>query len=129
MGCHGQIWTQSPMLEPVRRSWFQHLPIRWRRVYVLPDFVFFNHEIHVKKGVGCETCHGRVDLMGNVYAAQTLDMGWCLECHRDPDKYLRPPEAVTEMGYVPEEPQSVLGARIRAELGVNPPTYCTACHR
>jgi len=117
------------MLEPVRRSWFAHEPIRWRRVHLLPDFVFFNHEIHVTKGVGCETCHGLVDLMGNVYAAHSLDMSWCLDCHRAPENYLRPPSAVTEMGYVPAEPQAVLGARLRVALGVNPPTYCSACHR
>src|SRR5579862_9501596 len=77
MGCHSQIWNQSPMLEPVRRSFFERRPIRWQRVYALPDFVYFDHSIHIAKGVGCETCHGRVDTMGAVYAANNVQMGWC----------------------------------------------------
>jgi hypothetical protein len=119
MGCHGQIWTQSPLLEPVRASYYHDEP----------DFVYFRHDIHVHKGVGCETCHGRVDQMGNVYAASTLQMGWCLDCHRNPERYLRPPELVTVMGYRPSEPQEVLGKKLRKELSVNPPVNCSACHR
>ncbi len=129
MGCHGQIWTQSPLLEPVRASYYHDEPIHWRRVNLLPDFVYFRHDIHVHKGVGCETCHGRVDQMGNVYAASTLQMGWCLDCHRNPERYLRPPELVTVMGYRPSEPQEVLGKKLRKELSVNPPVNCSACHR
>jgi hypothetical protein len=129
MGCHGQIWTDSPLLEPVRASYYEHTPIHWRRVNVLPDFVYFRHDIHVRKGVGCEDCHGRVDLMSNVYAAAPLQMGWCLDCHRNPEPHLRPPELVTVMGYRSNEPRGELGARLRRELSVNPPVYCTACHR
>ncbi len=129
MGCHSQIWNKSPMLEPVRKSWFTRRPIQWRRVNEVPDFVYFDHSIHVAKGVGCETCHGRVDLMGNVYAANTLQMGWCLDCHRHPERYVRPPADVTVMGYRPSEPQEVLGRRLVRENDISPPKHCTGCHR
>ena len=129
MGCHSQIWNQSPMLEPVRRSYFERRPIRWKRVDALPDFVYFDHSIHVAKGVGCETCHGRVDLMGAVFAQHDLQMGFCLECHRNPAAYVRPPAEVTVMGYVPKEPQEALGERLVREHAIHPPVYCSGCHR
>jgi hypothetical protein len=129
MGCHAQIWSDSPLLEPVRESYFSGRPIEWRRVHDLPDFVFFNHAIHVNKGVGCESCHGRVDRMSRVYATETLQMQWCLDCHRNPEPHLRPPELVTTIDYTPAEPQAALGARLRRELSVDPPTHCSACHR
>ncbi len=126
MNCHAQIWTDSPLLEPVRASWFENEPIRWQRVNNLPDFVFFNHAAHVRQGVGCETCHGRVDLMANVTAQAPLQMKWCLDCHRAPARHLRPQDQITTMGYhaAPE-----VGRRLAAERQVNPPTYCTGCHR
>ena len=129
MSCHAQIWTDSPLLAPVRRSYFEDEPIHWKRVNVLPDFVFFNHAAHVRQGVGCETCHGRVDLMANVVAHAPLQMKWCLDCHRDPERHLRPPSEVTTMGYQPSEPQRVVGRRIARELDIHPPTYCSGCHR
>jgi hypothetical protein len=129
MGCHGQIWTDSPMLEPVRRSWSSGMPIHYRRVNLLPDFVYFDHSIHVAKGVGCETCHGRVDLMGNVYAATPMSMDWCLDCHRSPAEHLRSPASVAVMGYEPPEPQERIGARLVKELSVSPPVNCSGCHR
>ncbi len=129
MGCHAQIWKDSPQLEPVRQSFYRKEPIVWRRVHDLPDFVYFNHSIHVKRGVGCETCHGRVDNMAVVAQAESLQMGWCLDCHRNPAKHLRPPDKVTEMGYVPSRPQAVVGAEIQKKLHIDPPTYCTGCHR
>ncbi len=129
MNCHAQIWTDSPLLEPVRKSYFEKEPIRWERVNVLPDFVFFNHSIHVSRGVGCEACHGRVDLMAGVQKASSLDMDFCLGCHREPWKHLRPADAVTQMGYVPSEPQAELGWRLQREHHINPPTYCSGCHR
>lgn len=129
MGCHAQIWKDSPQLEPVRRSYYRNEPIAWQRVHDLPDFVYFSHGAHVTRGVGCETCHGRVDLMGAVAKTETLHMGWCLDCHRDPERYLRPPELVTEMGYVPSEPQRTMGKRLREQLSIQPPTHCTGCHR
>jgi hypothetical protein len=129
MGCHSQVWNKSPMLEPVRQSFFEHRPIRWRRVHALADFVYFDHSIHVAKGVGCETCHGRVDLMGAVYAANDISMGWCLDCHRNPAAHVRPPADVTVMGYVPPEPQEVLGKRLVQENSIHPPVHCSGCHR
>jgi len=129
MGCHAQIWTESPELAPVRESYFSGTPIRWRRVNRLPDFVFFNHQIHVHKGVGCVTCHGRVDTMGQVFAAQPLTMRFCLDCHRAPEKELRPLDRITDMDYRPDRPQEELGRVLAKELGVRKITDCTACHR
>jgi len=131
MGCHNQIWTDSPELAAVRRSYFEGTPIRWRRVHTLPDFVFFDHSIHVNKGVGCVTCHGRVDQMGQVYAVAPLTMRWCLDCHRAPQKHLRPLDQITSMEWAPSrsEPQEVLGRRLVTELGVRSIEDCSGCHR
>ena len=109
MNCHSQIWVTSPYLEPVRSSWRTGESIQWTRVNNLPDFVYFNHSIHVKKGIGCETCHGRLDQMPGIYQAQSLQMEWCLNCHRHPEQYVRPREAVVTMGYVPAKSQAELG--------------------
>src|SRR5262249_39620084 len=97
MGCHSEVWSGSPMLEPLRRSWFSGKPIPWNRVHKLPDFVYFNHAVHLKKGVGCASCHGRVDQMALAYPVFSLTMGWCLDCHRNPAPHLRPPEEITNM--------------------------------
>src|SRR6202142_1744388 len=102
MNCHSQIWVNSPTLEPVRASYRTDQSIPWTRVHDLPDFVYFNHSIHIKKGVGCETCHGRVDKMPLMYAESNLQMRWCLDCHREPEKYVRPRQFITKMGYEPE---------------------------
>lgn len=126
MGCHNQIWNDSRQTEPVRASWAREEPIVWRRVTDLPDFVFFDHSVHVRRGVGCESCHGRVDRMAVVYKAYPLDMAFCLECHRDPEPRLRPPEYVDWMGY-PNGGEG--GRRVADELGIDPPTHCTGCHR
>jgi hypothetical protein len=132
MNCHSQIWLQSPYLEPVRASFQTGQPLTWTRVHDLPDFVFFNHSIHVKKGVGCETCHGRVDEMPAVRQVATLQMEWCLECHRAPEKFIRPREAVTTMGYAPEGDQLAIGLRLKQEYKVRDAqtlTSCSTCHR
>ena len=128
LNCHAQIWNQSPLLEPVRQAFFADRPIPWRRVHDLPDFVYFNHSIHVRKGVGCVTCHGRVDLMPSVTQAQPLSMGWCLECHRDPAPSLRPLSALTSMRWErrPEDPSP---EELVRRLDVHPRTDCTTCHR
>ena len=99
MTCHAQIWTDSPMLEPVRHSYRTGQPIVWTRVNDLPDFVYFNHSIHVKKGIGCETCHGRVDQMPLTWQATSMQMEWCLDCHRAPERFVRPRELVFQMGW------------------------------
>jgi hypothetical protein len=126
MGCHAQVWNDSPMLEPVRRAWFSGEAIPWNRVHDLPDFVYFDHSVHVTKGIGCESCHGRVDLMARVEQSKPLTMGWCLSCHRDPTPNLRPPEAITQMGWTQASGE---GARLEQRYGTRRLTHCTTCHR
>jgi len=129
MNCHSQIWSTSPYLEPVRSSFRDDRSLRWLRVHDLPDFAYFNHSAHVKKGVGCESCHGRVDKMPLMLQESSLQMEWCLECHRNPAKHLRPRSEIYTMGYEPAEPQAVIGARLIKEYQVNPRTSCSTCHR
>lgn len=128
MNCHEFIQTESVRLLPVRESWATGEPIQWVNVHMLPDYAHFSHAVHVNNGVGCETCHGRIDEMEVVYQTEALSMGWCLECHREPEQYLRPQEEVTTMGYV--QPANYLERnieRIRLE-DIQPPTNCSACH-
>src|ERR671939_863118 len=118
MNCHSQIWADSPYLEPVRESWRTGRPIEWVRVHDLPDYVYFNHSIHVAKGVGCSTCHGRIDQMPIVYQASSLQMEWCLGCHRNPEQYVRPRDAVFSVDYQPPPNQQELGTRLVAEYQI-----------
>jgi hypothetical protein len=127
MNCHSQIWTNAEMLEPVRASFRTGQPLIWSRVHRLPDFVHFNHSIHVAKGVGCATCHGPVDRMNLMYQAAPLTMEWCLECHRAPEKFIRPREEVFNMNYVARN-QAVLGPELVSRYGVRKLTHCSACH-
>ncbi len=130
INCHSQIWNQSPYLEPVRASFRDDRPLNWIRVHDLPDFVYFNHSIHVSKGVGCETCHGRVDRMPLMFQAESLQMEWCLDCHRDPSRFVRPLDQITTMGYV--RPAGVSGADLVRDYriaGVSELTSCSVCHR
>jgi hypothetical protein len=140
MTCHSQIWTNAAMLEPVRASWREEKPIQWTRVHKLPDFVFFNHSIHVAKGIGCATCHGPVDKMPLMYQQNTLRMGWCLDCHREPEKFIRPKSEVFNMNYdvnsdtnLPAElrSQEALGKKLIADYHVHKEqlTNCAICHR
>jgi len=131
LGCHTQIKAESPLLEPVRASLQNEQPLAWIRVNNLPDFVFFNHSIHVNKGVGCETCHGRIDQMPVVAKAVPLHMAWCLECHRAPEQFIRPREAVFTMGWQPPTDQATLGKQLVADydIAVNQLTDCSICHR
>jgi hypothetical protein len=129
MNCHSQVWQESSRLAPVRASWFLAEPIRWRRVHQLPQFVYFDHSAHVSHGVGCRECHGRVDLMGQVYPVASLTMQWCLGCHNDPDPHLRPPTAITDMEWEPAGSPREVGAEIRRQLHVDPTVSCTGCHR
>src|SRR5258707_1708809 len=115
MNCHSQIWNTSPTLEPVRASFRTNESIRWTRVHDLPDFVYFDHSIHVNKGVGCETCHGRVDKMPLTWQKASLQMEWCLECHRHPDRNVRQRQAVFQMRYEPPVDQETLGRQLRKE--------------
>jgi hypothetical protein len=131
MTCHSQIWTSSPMLEPVRNSYQTHEPLQWIRVNDLPDYVYFNHSIHVAKGVGCETCHGRVDQMPLTWKQNTLFMSWCLDCHRNPAKYIRPKDKVLNVDYHPAGDQLVLGSKLEREYKIQTKrlTDCSVCHR
>jgi hypothetical protein len=129
MNCHSQIWVDSPFLEPVRASFRDDRSIEWIKVYDLPDYVYFNHSIHVFKGVGCETCHGRVDRMNALWQQTSLQMEWCLGCHREPERYVRPREEVFTMGYTPPIDQATLGRQLVGAYEVAPPVDCYACHR
>jgi hypothetical protein len=132
MNCHSQIWSTSPTLEPVRASFRENQSIEWTRVHDLPDFVYFNHSIHVAKGVGCETCHGRVDQMALTWQQNSLQMEWCLNCHRNTEQYLRPREFVTKMGYEPAGDQLEIGRKLHDEYqikDVRTLTSCSTCHR
>jgi hypothetical protein len=129
LNCHSQIWNKSPMLEKVRESFFQNKPIEWRRVNKVGEFAYFNHAIHVNKGVGCVSCHGRVDQMPAVEKAEPLTMGFCLDCHRHPEEHLRPIAEVTNMDWKPEGDQKELGQRLIVENDVHTRTSCTTCHR
>jgi hypothetical protein len=131
MTCHSQIWADSPILEPVRQSFATDASIPWNRVHNLPDFAYFDHSIHLSQGVGCETCHGRVDEMPLMWKTETLTMAWCLECHRAPERFLRPREEVFTMGYTPPENQIVLGRRLVEEYEIAPAYHlenCSICH-
>jgi hypothetical protein len=134
MNCHTNIRANSAKLLPVRESYSTGLPIPWVRIHDLPDYVYFNHSAHVNRGVGCVECHGRIDKMEVVYQAEPLSMGWCLECHRNPEPRLRPVEFVTQMDWQPQDGESreALGARLREEYGIRPSSYledCSVCHR
>jgi hypothetical protein len=129
MNCHSQIFSNSPFLEPVRQSFESGASIQWTRVHDLPDFVYFNHSIHVHKGVGCTTCHGPVDRMPLMWQEQSLQMEWCLECHRSPERFVRPREAVFSVDYMPPADQLELGKRLVAEYQIQKLTSCSTCHR
>jgi predicted CXXCH cytochrome family protein len=127
MGCHAQVWRDSPLLEAVRRSAFSGAPIPWNRVHRVPDFVYFDHSVHLRGGVGCESCHGRVDQMPRVRKVASLTMGFCVDCHRAPEPHLRPRDEVTAMGRPENDPAT--GAALARALGTRRLTHCTACHR
>jgi hypothetical protein len=129
LNCHAQVWNKSPLLDLVRASWFSGTPIPWVRVHRMPDFVYFNHAIHVNKGVGCVECHGRVDLMPAIEQVMPLTMGWCLDCHRDPYPRLRPLQEITNMTWKPDGDPAVLGRELAKKYDVEPRTSCYACHR
>jgi len=129
MTCHSQVWVNSPMLEPVRASYRDDKSIQWIRVNAVPDFVYFNHSIHVNKGVACVTCHGPVGDMPLTWRANTLQMGWCLDCHRNPEKFVRPRENVFDIHYKAPENQEALGLKLMKEYKIQSLTNCTTCHR
>ena len=130
MACHSQIWTEAPMLEPVRASFRDDTSLRWTRIHDLPDFVYFKHDIHISKGIGCETCHGRIDRMPLAWKSQTLNMEWCLECHRAPQKFIRPREEVFNMSWTYPPDQEAAGLELVRQYGVQTSqlTDCSICH-
>jgi len=128
MNCHSGIWTEAPVLEPVRESARTDKPLEWTRVHNLADFVYFNHSIHVAKGVGCVSCHGQVNEMPLMSQAKTLHMDWCLSCHRAPENHVRPRDKVFDMHWQPQD-QKALGQELVAEYNIKKRTNCSTCHR
>ena len=129
--CHKIVWNEAPMLEPVRASYRTGKPLEWTKVHDLPDFAYFNHSIHVAKGIGCATCHGPVHQMRLMRSAQPLQMRWCLECHRNPEKFIRPKEEIYNMTWKAKD-QETLGRELVEKYKVRPPaqiTSCGTCHR
>ncbi len=129
MNCHSQIWSDSPMLEPVRESYRTGKPIEWTRVHNLADFVYFDHSIHIAKGIGCATCHGRVDKMPLMWQEESLRMEWCLNCHRNPERYVRPREEVFNLAWAPPANADSLGRALVEKYKIQSLTHCSVCHR
>jgi hypothetical protein len=131
MTCHSQVWRDAPALQPVRESWQTGSAIKWTRVHDLPDYTYFDHSIHVAKGVGCATCHGQVNEMPLTWKSKPLYMRWCLDCHRDPAKFIRPREQVFNMAYAEPQNQHSLGAQLLITNHVHAAglTDCYICHR
>lgn len=135
MNCHNAMWNEAPMLEPVRNSFLNNEALEWTRVNDLPDFVYFNHSIHVNKGIGCATCHGRVDQMPLTWKEKPLFMKWCLDCHRDPAQFVRPKDKVFDMAFDPKSISREAREELVEEYGIERGfdntrlTNCTICHR
>jgi hypothetical protein len=137
MNCHTQIRKDSPKLGLVRESFANGTPVQWIQIHKLPDFVHFNHSVHINAGVGCFSCHGRIDQMEVVHQAEPLSMSWCLNCHREPERHLRPKDKITKMDYYEslgkderqrEAKQLEIGRRLKRERNIHPPENCSACH-
>jgi hypothetical protein len=129
MNCHKEIAANVDTTKLIRESMETGKPVPWVRVHDLPDYVYFDHRAHVGRGVGCVSCHGRVDQMEQVYQVKTLSMGWCLECHRNPAPNLRPVQFVTDMEWTPDGDPAALGRRLMKEHKISPSTNCSTCHR
>jgi len=129
MNCHSQIWNNAAMLEPVRSSFRTDESIRWIRVHDLPDYVYFNHSIHVAKGIGCTSCHGPINKMPLMWQEASLQMEWCLACHRHPEKFVRPRSEVFNVTYQAPANQEELGKKLVKEYRIQSLTSCSTCHR
>ena len=132
MNCHSQLWADAPYLEPIRASFRDNKPIQWNRVHDLPKYVYFNHSIHIAKGVGCSTCHGPVDKMPLVYEENTLQMEWCIQCHREPEKFIRPKSEVFNMSYQAEDIDQATRDQLKVDYKIRSRemlTSCSTCHR
>lgn len=128
MNCHKVIKKDSPNIQKIRESYADNTPIEWVKIHKLPDYVYFNHSAHINKGVSCVSCHGRVDQMDVVHQAKPLGMGWCLECHRNPEKYVRPKEFVTKLDWKADN-QLELGKMLVEKHNIYPGESCNTCHR
>jgi hypothetical protein len=129
MSCHSQVWTEAELLASVRMSYRTDESIPWTRVHDLPDFAYFNHSIHVQKGIGCTTCHGAVDQMPLMWAKSTLNMEWCLSCHRHPELFVRPKERVFDVDWEAPPNQAELGRELVEQYHIERVTTCSTCHR
>jgi len=129
MGCHSMVWKDAAVLEPVRASYRDDRPIAWTRVHDLPDFAYFDHSIHVKKGIGCTTCHGQVDEMPLMWRTATLNMDWCLDCHRDPAQNVRPRERVFDVDWDPDSLTEAERADLAQRYDLHSRINCSTCHR
>jgi hypothetical protein len=129
MNCHQRVAVDSPKLAPLRESAATGKPVHWVRVHDLPDYVYFDHSAHVTRGIGCVSCHGRIDTMEQVYQVNTLSMGWCLDCHRNPLPNLRPADKITQMTWQPGSDQAELGKQLSEQYHTHPSTDCSTCHR
>jgi hypothetical protein len=129
MNCHSLVAVDSASLKPIRESWATGKPMEWVRVHKLADYAYFDHRSHITKGIGCVSCHGRVDEMVEVTQEKPLSMGWCLDCHRNPDKNLRPLDQITNMSWQPGENQAEMAAKLKQELNIAPSEDCSTCHR
>jgi hypothetical protein len=131
MSCHSQVQKGNPKLKPVYDSWTTGRPIEWVQIHKTPDYVYFNHAVHVNRGVSCYSCHGQVNEMPVVYHNKSLSMAWCLECHRNPENFLRPHEQVFNLDWHPPAgtSQREIGLKLKQAWKVNPPEDCSGCHR
>ncbi len=129
MNCHTLVKVDSPKLQPLLQSWQDKKPMEWVRIHNLPDYSYFDHSAHVNAGVGCASCHGNVAEMEEVMQVEPLSMGWCLDCHRNPDMHLRPLDQVTNMKWEPGADQAEFAARVKEERKIAPPVDCSGCHR
>jgi len=132
MNCHSQLWADSPYLEPIRASYRENKPIEWQKVHDLPEFAYFNHSIHVAKGVGCSTCHGQIDEMPAVFQQNTLQMEWCLSCHREPEKFIRPKSEIYNMKWKDGDINHEQRLQLKEQYKIRSKemmTSCSTCHR
>lgn len=133
MNCHKLVWNEAPILQPVRDSWETGEPLEWNRVHDLPQFAYFDHSVHVHAGIGCATCHGRVDQMPLVHKENTLYMNWCLECHQAPEQFVRPRDEIFNMAWEPPANQLEVGQELLELHKVDTANFrmmdCYLCHR
>lgn len=129
MNCHSQVGLDNPKLAPLRESWNTNTPIEWVRVHKLPDYAYFDHSAHLRAGIGCIECHGNVREMDRVMQVKPLSMGWCLDCHRNPDPHIRPLSELTNMEWKPPANHAEFVERFKKDRNIQPREDCSTCHR